>query len=348
MRLRADIFWRTDGAHPVPLDPRLVELLRALRHHTTLRGASEESGLSYRAAWGLLLEGAALAGAPLTELERGRGARLTPYGAQLVRSDERARLALAPIAERLCVSPGRATGAAGLPLRLVASHDPLLAELCERFGRPEGWIDEVSFRGSEAGLALYARGGADVAGFHVADGNPASALLRLLKARRDRLVRFAGRQQGLIVARGNPKKLASLADVAGKRARFVNRQKGSGTRLLIDRLLGEAGVAAEQVRGYNTEEYTHLAVAATIAAGRADAGFGVRAAAAQLRLDFIPVLHERYWLAIRERSLAGASARRLLDALAGKPLARIARGFEGYDLEGAGTVFTLAEALGPS
>jgi molybdate-binding protein len=151
-------------------------------------------------------------------------------------------------------------------------------------------------------------------------------------------VRFAGREQGLILARGNPRHLASLADVVRKRARFVNRQRGSGTRSLVDRLLGESGQAPERLRGYGTEEYTHLAVAATIAAGRADAGIGVRAAAAQLDLDFVPLVNERYWLVLRETSLATPAAQRLLEALGGKPLARLARGLPGYDLHGAGEI----------
>jgi molybdate-binding protein len=147
----------------------------------------------------------------------------------------------------------------------------------------------------------------------------------------------------LIVARGNPKKLSSLADVARRHARFVNRQKGSGTRMLTDRLLAESGIAPARLRGYATEEYTHAAVAATIAAGRADAGFGVRAAAAQLDLGFVPVVRERYWLAISVTASRSATGRGLLEALGGKTLARLARGMPGYQLGGAGEIVPLDE-----
>lgn len=344
--LRADIVWRIDGPNAVRLDPRLLELLRALGRHSTLRAAAEELDLSYRAAWGLLLEATTLIGAPLVELQRGRGARLTRLGATLLRADEDLRREVEPLRARFEVKPGSTPGGAALPLRLAASHDPLLAEFCDRFAIPSGLVKEVSFRGSEESLALFARGAADVGGFHFVNGNQSASLRRMLRPQRDRLVRFVEREQGLIVAAGNPKKLKGLGDVARTRARFVNRQRGSGTRTLVDRLLREAGLAAERIQGYATEEFTHLAVAATVAAGRADAGLGVHAAAAQLGLDFVPVVRERYWLAIRASTLAKPAAQRLLDALSGKPLARIGRRFSGYRFTGAGEVVSVEEAFG--
>jgi molybdate transport repressor ModE-like protein len=343
-RLRADIVWRAEGPRGARLDARVLELLRGVERHATLRAAAAEAGLSYRAAWGLLLDATALAGAPLAELRQGRGTRLTRFGAALLKGDDQLREALGSLSERLGIAPE--PGAEGAPpLRLVASHDPLLAEFCDRFAHPAGLIDETSFRGSEASLALYSRGGADIAGFHVDRGSDSALLRRYLKSRRDRLVCFANREQGLIVARGNPKKLMSMADVARKHARFVNRQKGAGTRALVDRMLRDAGIAPERIAGYGTEEYTHLAVAATIATGRADAGLGVRAAAARFDLDFVPLVEERYWLALRERTLATAPAQQLLKALSGKPLSRLARGLAGYDLSHAGRIFDVAEAI---
>jgi molybdate transport repressor ModE-like protein len=335
------VVWQADGRR---LDPRLLALLRALQSQATLKAAAEELGMSYRGAWGLLLEAAALAGAPLAELERGRGARLTHLGAQLLRTDERLREAMEPLRERFEVQPGPAQSG-GKPLRLAASHDPLLAEFCERFALPAGLIDEVSFRGSEESLARYARGAADVAGFHFSGEAEAVAVRRLLRPRRDRLVRFAEREQGLIVAHGNPKRLASLSDIAHRHARFVNRQRGSGTRRLADRLLRESGIAPESIVGYGTEDYTHRAVAATVATGRADAGLGVHAAASELGLDFVPLALERYWLVLREPLLGTPAARALIEGLAGKPLARIGRSFVGYDFRGAGEIVPMEKVF---
>jgi putative molybdopterin biosynthesis protein len=202
-------------------------------------------------------------------------------------------------------------------------------------------VEEVSFRGSEESLALFSRGMVELAGFHLEGFD----VRRFVQPGRDILVRFAMREQGLIVAHGNPKRLASVADIAKSRARFVNRQRGSGTRRLIERLMADAGIAADSIRGFATEEYTHRAVAATVAAGGADAGFGVQAAAAELGLDFVPVLRERYWLAMRERTVATPAAQQLLVALAGKPFSRIARGFAGYDVAGAGDIVNVEEAF---
>jgi len=336
--------WRIGEAGGMPLDARLLALLRALGRHATLRAAAAETGVSYRAAWGLLLDAKGLLGAPLAELQRGRGARLTGLGANLVQADERLRSEMAPLRARFEVQADRSEHSSTVPLRLVASHDPLLAEFCERVAIPSGLLAEVSFRGSAESLAMYARGAADIAGFHVTIGSKPEGGARMLRAARDRLVGFADREQGLIVAHSNPLKLQTLADVAHKRARFVNRQRGSGTRLIVDRLLEEAGLAPGRIRGYGTEEYTHLAVAATVAAGQADAGMGVRAVAAQLDLGFVPVLRERYWLVIRERTLATAAAQSFIAALTQKPFTRLARKFVGYDFEHAGAVLTVGDA----
>jgi molybdate transport repressor ModE-like protein len=332
--ISADVVWTAGGR---ALDARLLGLLRALQRNATLRAAAEEQKISYRAAWGLLLDAGALAGAPLVELQRGRGARLTRFGAQLLKSDGELRRAFDPLRARFEVKDAGGSRA----LRVAASHDPLLAAFCESFAAPASLVEEVTFRGSEDCLALFSRGAVELAGFHLESFD----VRRFVQPGRDALIRFATREQGLMVAHRNPKGLASFADVAKSHARFVNRQRGSGTRRLIDRLLQEAGLAPAAIRGYATEEYTHRAVAATVAAGGADVGFGVHAAAAELGLDFVPVLRERYWLAMRERTLATPAAQKILEALGGKPLARIARRFAGYDFEGAGSVVPVEEAF---
>jgi molybdate-binding protein len=225
-------------------------------------------------------------------------------------------------------------------LRCIASHDLLLAEFAKLAALPL----ELTFRGSLDSVAALARGEAEVAGFHVTLGSAGSAMpyLRLLRPRRDRLVRFAAREQGLIVAAGNSKKLRSLADVAAKRLRFVNRQRGSGTRALVEELLRDQAVAPGELQGYGDEEFTHAAVAATIASGRADAGIGVRAAAARFGLGFVPLRREQYWLALRSRTLAAPAMRRFLEALGSPAFGRMAKRLTGYDVAGAGEVVPVA------
>src|SRR5206468_2807106 len=151
------------------------------------------------------------------------------------------------------------------------------------------------------------QGKCDLAGFHVAESQRQSSRALLayrhwLRPRVQKLVSLVTRQQGLMVSKNNPKKIREIRDLAAKGVRFINRQAGSGSRLEFDQLLAQANVEARDIDGYHTEEFTHLAVAATIAAGMADAGFGIKAAAVRYGLDFIPLLNERYYLLLRNET----------------------------------------------
>ena len=125
------------------------------------------------------------------------------------------------------------------------------------------------------------------------------AYAKWMKTDLQRLIWFVSRVQGLMVAPGNPKAVASVADLNRPGLRFVNRQRGSGTRTLLELLLARAGVDRARIAGFENEEFTHAAVAALVAGGVADVGFGVEAAAAQFRLGFVPVTTERYFLICR-------------------------------------------------
>jgi molybdate-binding protein len=135
--------------------------------------------------------------------------------------------------------------------------------------------------------------------------------------------------------------------VARRHARFVNRQRGSGTRALLDRLLKQAGIAPAEVPGYADEEFTHLAVAATVAAGRADASIGVRAAAGRFGVDFVPLTTERYWLVARRALLRDARLKGVIAWLRGEALRELAQRLTGYDVSGAGEV-CMPDALEPA
>jgi molybdate-binding protein len=148
-----------------------------------------------------------------------------------------------------------------------------------------------------------------------------------------------------MVPHGNPRQLQTLADVADKGARFVNRQPESGTRLCIDRLLATANVRPERIKGYRTEEFTHAAVAATVASGMADAGFGIEAAARQQKLDFIPLVRERYLLAARRSTLARAAAQDMLEALRAVEFRARCKALPGYDTAAAGEIVSVKDIL---
>jgi molybdate transport repressor ModE-like protein len=356
MRIVPAIVWKLDSATGDPLDPRLLPLLEAIAATSSLAAAVPTIGISYRAAWGLLRDYQRRLGVPLAMLERGRGATLTAAGERLVAAHATATRRLARMLPVLAtdLDPPRREARDGTmrPLRIAASHDLALAALADSLADDPALRLELSFMGSVHALKEYAEGRADVAGFHspladLADADH-SPLLALLDPRRDRLVRFVEREQGLILPPGNPARVKRFADIARQRLRFINRQRGSGTRLLIDRMLADERVDPQGIEGYGREEFTHPAVAATVASGGADAGFGLRAAAAQYHLGFVPLARERYFLAVRARDVRSAAVKALLHALRGAAFARLAKGLPGYRTIGAGSNILLDAIAGSS
>jgi molybdate-binding protein len=216
-------------------------------------------------------------------------------------------------------------------LTIAASHDLVLAELRDAWSRR--YAIAIAFHGSEEALALFGDGRVDLAGFHVpAERGGADTLLAKLDRRRDVTLPFVSRTQGLILPRGNPHGVASLADVVAKRLRLVNRQPGSGTRLALERLLARARIPHEQIAGWSREEFTHAAVAATVAAGEADVGFGIQAAAAQLGLAFVPLAEERYAFACRRRDLDDPRVVAFRRLIASPTVAKVVSPLPGYRL----------------
>jgi molybdate transport repressor ModE-like protein len=288
----------------LPIDDRLLPLVAAIGERGSLAAAARELDMPYRTDWALLEAAERALGTPLASLARGRGAMLTPLAKRWLEAHAHAAEILASNVAPIEAGPVRETRAPRQqsPLRVAASHDIALAQLRDRWRVAHGVA--LSFHGSVESLAAYAAGNADVAGFHyVETGDGADPLLAMLRPQRDALIRFIIRSQGLILPRGNPRRVRALADIADKRLSIVNRQPASGTRLLFDRLLAAAGIAPSALPGYANEEFTHAAVAATVAAGKADAGFGIEAAAAQFGLVFVPLVEERYRFACRRRSL---------------------------------------------
>jgi molybdate transport repressor ModE-like protein len=336
------------------LDPRVLPLLRAVARTGSLNQAVSSLRLSYRLAWGLLGKTERLLDQPLVILERGRGARLSTLGERLVAADDAAARVLAgklaptlrslnrDVTELRRQSPAR-------PLVIHASHDLALADLRDTLPRSKGVILELLFRGSLECLADLARKQCDIAGFHMpvpASGDDPYAPYRpWLRIRSLKLVRFATRRQGLMVARGNPKRIRALADLASSRVRFVNRQPGSGTRLMLDHLLAAGGISSSRINGYQSEEFTHAAVAATIASGMADAALGIEAAARQQGLDFVPLAAERYYLAARAATLARPAAQALLAAVKAAAYQKRIRALPGYGTDGMGEAVSVREVL---
>jgi molybdate transport repressor ModE-like protein len=315
---------------------RLLGLLTALAAEGALGNAAKQAGMSYRSAWGLLRDCEQALGAPLVVMERGRGTRLTEFGASLVQLDAAARVALdavhAPWQRRLEDLLAPVVRAVPERLRLGASHDLALADWVEH-GRRISF--DLFWRGSEEALAGLGRDECDIAGFHVPESWTApqveSWLGRWLKPSLHACLPLMRRCQGLIVARGNPHRLQSLADASKRGLRMVNRQRGSGTRSLIDQLLAANGLRPENIDGYAHEEFTHEAIAATVAAGQADVGFGIEAAAARYDLAFVPLIWERYGFAMRSAVAGSPEGKAFLARLQGNTFRQRLLAMPGYE-----------------
>ena len=226
-------------------------------------------------------------------------------------------------------------------LLAVGSHDVALDLLAGRLA--SGDVELVSAHvGSIAGLVALRERSAHLAGTHVLD--PVTSTYNAAAVRRYgprepvALVRLAEREQGLIVARGNPLRIASLADVARTGARYVNRQPDAGTRILLDALLARAGIAPESIAGYDRVEFSHLAVAQLIAGGNAGAGLAIRAAARAFDLDFVSVAWEPYDLALPLRLLDEPRIAMLVATLREPAFRAQVELLGGYDCANAGDV----------
>ncbi len=223
----------------------------------------------------------------------------------------------------------------------MGSHDPMLDLLGQHLALsfPGDHLASANV-GSMGGLVALRRKEAHLAGIHLLDEQTGdyniSYVQQHLRNEPLQLVTFAGREQGLIVAKGNAKNVQSLDDLP--RVRYVNRQRGAGTRLLLDYELKRRGIAASDVAGYDHEEYTHLAVAAAVASGIADCGLGVRSAAIALDLDFVPVGWERYDLVIPAAHLNHPGVQHLLETLRSDSFRQALAAQPGYDTRETGKI----------
>lgn len=292
-------------------------LLDALGRSGSLQGAAGALAISYRSAWGQLEALEQALDRPVVVKTKGHGTSLTPFGAALLAllQGSQTRLGPAIAAEEMALTEGlrRLLEPPDARIHLAASHDPLLLEAIE--SRPE--ID-LMVAGSLDALARLREGAVDAAGFHYGSDGPPPPPFDAVFGNRDLVVvPLFRREQGLMLAVGNPLRIRSIADIAARHARFVNRQRGAGTRIWFERLCVEAGIEIDGIVGHHTEEFTHQAVAALIATGAADVGMGTRAVAERFGLDYHPLGWETYFLATRT-SVGGERFAAFRDDLQGR------------------------------
>jgi putative molybdopterin biosynthesis protein len=325
------------GQRGAELRNPLFELLAAIVEAGSIRHAAQALGTSYRHVWGSLRRWEEILGEPLVTWSQGRKARPTQFAQRLVWAERRARTRMQPHIEGLRAVLARVLADARSERHLVlavrASHDLALPVLQQHLAESADLHLDIGFQGSLDALRSLNDGQCLVAGFHVPSLGAAPVFARalkpLLRRREHRLIACSRRIQGLMVRKEHAGLVQSFADVLARRLRFVNRQPGSGTRLLVDHLVQEHGSRGPSSCFAHTES-THVAVALCIASGVADAGIGVQAAALQFGLHFIPLVEESYFLACTEPAAQDLGVRRLREALAGTHWREILEGLPGY------------------
>lgn len=339
----------------------LIDLLQAVSSQGSISGGARALGLSYRHVWGELKRWENELGNELVIWEKGQRAHLTEFGNKLMWAERQAQARLSPQIEALRAELERSYALAFdnsvHVVTLYASHDDALSILREHAlqGDRRAWNQEsgrlhldIRFTGSVDAIRALNEGRCVMAGFHtLLDTGPLTrrSYKPMLQPGQHKIIGFAQRTQGLMVARGNPLGLHSLQDVVLRRARFANRTLGSGTRVVLDELLARASLLPSEVNGYTHTEPSHAAVAQAVAAGQCDVGMGIAAAAQQAGLDFVPLAEERYHLVCLKSALAQPGIAALLQLLQTPQWLDQIANIPGYAAQHSGQVLAMRKVL---
>ncbi|SDV46120.1 substrate-binding domain-containing protein [Chitinasiproducens palmae] len=348
------------AGEPLVLD-EIGRLLLAVKTAGTLAAGAQACNLSYRYAWGRLRDAERRLGAPLLSGTRGRGSRLSPLGECLIWATQLAEERLSASLDALSGEVGaalqravgetlghRARAELADGLRLRASHGYAVAALVAAL-QERGTDVDLKYRENAEALSALAAGECDLAGFYVPIGAFRAAVAEpyrgWLAQDRHCLIRLTRRKQGLYLPHGNPLGIVGLRDLARDDVRVVNRQPGSGTRVLLDLLLAEAGVDPAHINSSASTELTHSALAAFVASGMADAGFGVQPAATQFGLDFVPVAEEDYFFACERDALDNPPLAAVLAVLRDAAFQAGVSRLAGYEPVGCGEIVDVDSGL---
>lgn len=292
----------------------LSELLQDIKRESTLMGAAKRAGTSYRTLWNKLNEIESVLNEKLVERIKGHGSTVSHFGLFLIQFVDQMQNRYSEYSENYQTTLSQEMAAyrlkQGKKWLLFSSSDPIIQQTIAKFSS-----FELRVAGSGESLERLLNHEADIAGYHVSDPENSRIIhQRLIKAGMQ-VVPVMKRIQGLIVQKGNPLNLTSISDLTNPKVRFINRQRGSGTRLLLDSLLAEKGLNPEKIKGYNNEEFTHSAVASTILANKANVGISVKNIALENKLGFIYLKDELFFLAMRKELAANKEVSKLISKI---------------------------------
>src|ERR1700727_188911 len=324
----------------------MLGILNEIRKTGKITSAANEAQLSYRHVWNLLEQWSGFFGVPLVETQRGKGTKLTAFGEKLVWAGQRMQARLGPqlenLAQELATEIKPFLHQRPSVIRVHASHGFAVSKLRELLDREPGIGVDLRYVSNQNSLVSLAQGACDLSGVHLPRGELRAlgiqACKEWLDPREDRVIRFVTREMGLMVKRGNPLKIGSLKDLVDRKARFVNRDHDSGTRLLFDQLLALHGIDEAKIAGGQQMEFTHAPAAAYVASGMADTSFGVEAAARQFDLDFVRLVTEDYFFVCRKHTLENESVQRLIGVMRSGEFAAAIAQLPGYAAKDPGVV----------
>ena len=277
----------------------LTALLKDIDHGKTLMSACKKMGLSYRNVWQKLNDVEEALGFKLMDRVRGHGSQLSEYAKYLIQftddfDQKTIRLGQTSLSH-LEEGFAQFRVKAKKQWRLASSSDPIIQKSVLDIG---GF--ELITAGSGEALERLFNYEVDIAGFHVSDQQSSQIIAKRLKKEGMQIFPVMKRVQGFMVAKGNPQNINGPKDLLRSKIRFINRQKGSGTRLLLDTILTKEGIDPHRIKGYENEEFTHSAIAMAILAKKVDVGMGVKSVAIENGLDFIQLKDEIFFLAMGE------------------------------------------------
>ncbi|MDO8713421.1 MAG: substrate-binding domain-containing protein [Polynucleobacter sp.] len=306
------VFGNKNAKDPAVVDlVWLTSLLKDIEQGKTLMSACKKMGLSYRNVWQKLNNVEQALGFKLMDRVRGHGSHLSEYARYLIQftddfDQKTIRLGQTSLSH-LEEGFAQFRVKAKKQWRLASSSDPIIQKAVIDIG---GF--ELITAGSGEALERLLNYEVDIAGFHVSDPQSSKIISKRLQKEGMQIFPVMKRVQGLMVAKGNPHSITSTKDLLRPKIRFINRQKGSGTRLLLDTLLIKEGMDPRAIKGYENEEFTHSAIAMSILAKKADVGMGVKSVAIENGLDFIQLKDEIFFLAMGEELSANKDLAKLI------------------------------------
>lgn len=345
MNIELTFNWRITQSGQKNIDPILFTLLSEIQELGSLKQATDKVNVSYRFAWGLLGKWEKIFGQPLVILERGRGAYLSPTGDKLLNANVQLLARFTPELDNFSTQFKREfvtllDKEKSSSLSIFASHGLAINSLRELMNQQSNFKLDLHFQGSLESLRALNTRHCDIAGFHIPVGPLAKKLipqyLELLNSADHSLIYVVKRNQGLMFKSANIAQINSIASLSKNNLRFINRQTDSGTRLLFDQLLATENINKNEIKGYENEEFTHMAVAAMIASDAADVGFGIAPMASKFNLEFVPLVWEHYCLAIPKRLNEDARTKQIIELLRSRQFRESLSGFSGYDASHSG------------